>query len=159
MKRLAMILSCSVILMGCVSTSTVTTPMASNDADAYIRTAGPRFTSAFNAGNWDTVGSFYADDAVVLAPNAEIAMGPAGARQVFGSIAPMRPRLSISPDRIVQSCDLAFEYGRYEMDLTPPGASMIHDRGKYVTVWRRMPGGDWKILGDMFNTSIPAPGM
>jgi ketosteroid isomerase-like protein len=155
MRTTLTLLVCALTLLGCATTSTT----LSNDADAYIRDAGPRFTNAFSSGDWDTVVSFYADDAVVLPPHGEIARGPAGARQAFAMLAPMRPNLSIAPDRIVQSCDLAFEYGTYQMRFTPPGASTVNDRGKYVTIWRRTPAGDWKIIGDMFNTSLPAPGI
>jgi len=31
--------------------------------------------------------------------------------------------------------------------------------GNYMTVWRRMPNGDWKIVADSVNSSMPMPGM
>lgn len=146
---------CSLILCGCATTPG-TVP---SDADAYIRATGPRFTAAFNRADWAAVSAFYTDDAVVLAPNAEPARGPAAIAQAFAAFAPMRPSLSITPDRIVQACDMAYEYGTYRMQLTPPGAATVTDRGKYLTIFRRMPNGEWKIAADMFNTSMPAPGM
>lgn len=139
-------------LFGCAT-------MTSNDADAAIRAAGPRFIDVWNRGDWDAVSRFYADDAVTMAPNAETARGSAAIKQTFSAFQPLKPQLSFSPDRIVQSCEVAYEYGTYQMRLTPPGAAAINDRGKYLTVWRRMPGGEWKIVADMFNTSLPAPGM
>lgn len=47
-------------------------------------------------------------------------------------------------DRVVQSCDIAYEYGTY---------------AKYVTVFRRTAAREWKIAADSFNTSLPPPGM
>jgi len=144
----------SVLVFGCATTATM-----NNDAEAHIRATGPRFAEALNSGDWNTLESFYADDAVMMAPNAEIARGPAAIRQAFSAFAPMRPRLSLTTDRVVQSCDMAYETGTYQLQLQPAGGSPIQDRGKYVTVWRRMPDGQWKLVADIFNTSLPAPGM
>lgn len=158
MRRLLAIVTLSLLTtLGCMSTDT--TRMDGGGAESYIRSAAPRFISAFNAGDADALTGFYADDAVLLAPNAEIARGTAAIRDSWASMFPMKPRLNFSADRIVESCDLAYEYGRYQMQMTPPGGSMMSDSGKYATVWRRMPNGEWKIVADMINTSLPAPGM
>jgi ketosteroid isomerase-like protein len=155
MKVLAL---CSLVLAGCATTTTTTTTN-SNDADTYIRAASPRFAQAFSRGDWNSVSGYYTDDAVMMAPNADTARGPAAIGQAFGSFQAMKPSLSLTADRVVQSGDLAYEYGTYRMQLTPPNGAMMNDRGKYLTVWRRMPNGDWKIAADIFNTSMPAPGM
>jgi len=129
--------------------------MSSSDAEAAIRAAGARFTSAFNAGNADVLSSFYADDAVMLAPNQPIARGPAAIRGGYnGFFNAMRPTLSITPDRIVQSCDLAYEYGHYTTT-----SATGNDQGNYVTVWHRQSNGDWKIVADSNNSSMPMPVM
>jgi ketosteroid isomerase-like protein len=141
------------LLAGCATTATM-----DNDADAQIRAAGPRFIDAFNRADWATVATFYTDDAVALAPHAEIARGPASIQQLFSTFGTMQPRLSFRPDRIEQSGDIAYEYGTYELRMTERGAT-IDDRGKYLAVWRRMPDGQWKMVADMFNTSLPPPGM
>lgn len=59
-----------------------------------------------NSGDWAVIETFYADDAVMMAPNMEAARGPVAIRQAFQSFAPMRPRLSIASDRVVQACDM-----------------------------------------------------
>jgi ketosteroid isomerase-like protein len=145
----------SLLLTACATSTT----MSSNDADTYIRTHGPMFAQAFSRGDWPAVSSYYTDDAVMMAPNAEIARGPAAIGQAFGTFQAMKPSLTLTPDRIVQSDDMAYEYGTYRMQMTPPNGALMNDRGKYLTIWRKMPGGEWKIAADMFNTSMPAPGM
>jgi ketosteroid isomerase-like protein len=124
---------------------------SSNDADAYIRSAEPRFISAFNAGNADAVAAFYTDDAVLLVPNAPIARGNAAIRDAFRAHG-AGATLNFAPDRIVQSGDVAYEYGHYTM-----GMGSMNDQGNYVTVWRRQANGDWKIVEDSVNSSMPAP--
>ena len=149
--RTTLFLGLSLLILGCATSST----MSSSDADAYIRSAGPRFISAFNAGNADAVSAFYADDAVMLVPNQTIERGPAAIRGGFnGFITAMHPTLSFTPDRIVQSCDIAYEYGHYTTT-----SSNGNDQGNYVTVWHRQPNGDWKIVADSINSSMPMPGM
>src|SRR2546428_6548912 len=128
------------LLTACATTST----MSSNDAEAYIRSAEPRFITAFNAGNADTIAMFYSDDAVVLAPNAPIARGNAAIRDAFrGMISSAHPTLNFAADRVVQSGDVAYEYGHYTMQM-----GSTTDQGNYITVWRRQPNGDWKIVED-----------
>jgi uncharacterized protein (TIGR02246 family) len=124
--------------------------MSSNDADTYIRAAEPRFITAFNAGNADTVASFYTDDAVALGPNSPIARGNAAIRDMFRGMFGMHPTVNFAPDRIVQSGDVAYEYGHYTMQMGPNA-----DQGNYVTVWRRQANGDWKIVADSVNSSLP----
>ena len=154
--RSTLFLGLSLLIVGCASTST----MSNSDADAYIRSAASRFMNAFNAGNAATVSSLYADDAVFLVANAPIARGPAEISTAFNSfMTSMHPVLNFSADRIVQSCDLAYEYGHYTMQVTPTGGSAQSDQGNYVTVWRRQPNGDWKIVADSVNSSVPMAGM
>ncbi|HEV8660820.1 MAG TPA: DUF4440 domain-containing protein [Thermoanaerobaculia bacterium] len=133
--------------------------MSTNDAEAAIRAAEGPFIAAFNAGDWATVSSYYADDAVTLMPNTDVARGRPAIQQLFSSMGPMKPNLSFGPDRIVQSCDVAYEIGHYQMRMTGPNGSPMNDAGKYLTVWRRMPDGTWKIVADMINTNQPPPAM
>ena|SRR5438105_1376809 len=139
--------SIAFLMLGCATTSTMT----SNDADSYIRGAEPRFITAFNAGNADAVAAMYTDDAVLLVPNAPIARGNAAIRDAFrASFGGGHPTLNFAPDRIVQSGDVAYEYGHYTMQM-----GSMTDQGSYVTVWRRQPNGDWKIVEDSVNSSLP----
>ena len=138
----------SVFLASCTTMST-----SSNDADSYIRSAEGRFISAFNAGNADAVAAFYADDAVLLLPNAPISRGSAAIRNTFNAhFSAMHPNLNFGPDRIVQSGDVAYEYGHYTMQM-----GSMTDQGSYVTFWRRQANGDWKIVEDSVNSSLPPP--
>ena len=120
MRRLFALLPLFLLVTACASTT------SNSDADAYIRSAGPRFMNAFNAGNSSAVASFYADDAVMLNSNAPIARGPASIGAAYsGFLTSMHPVLNFVPDRIVQSCDVAYEVGHYTMQLTPAFAASL----------------------------------
>ena len=140
-------ISLGVLIAGCATTST----MSSNDAESYIRSAAPRFISAFNAGNADTIAAMYTDDAVLLVPNAPIAKGNAAIHDAYRSFFnSTHATLNFAADRIVQSGDVAYEYGHYTM-----GMGSMNDQGNYVTVWRRQSNGDWKMVEDSINSSMP----
>jgi ketosteroid isomerase-like protein len=51
--------------------------------------------------------------------------------------------------------DTAYEVGTYQMKFTPHGSPAISDTGKYLMVWKHAPDGHWRILRDMYNTSVP----
>jgi ketosteroid isomerase-like protein len=128
----------------------------SSDAENYIRSAGARFMSAFNSGDVASVTRFYADDAVLVQANQPMARGSSAIRDVYsGFMTANKASLNFSPDRIVQSCDLAYEYGRYTLQITPNSGTAMTDQGNYMTVWRRMPNGDWKIVADSVVTAQP----
>jgi len=151
--RKIVVVSLGLLLAACASMNMSTT--AATDAEAAIRAAEPGFIRAFNAGDADAVARYYSDDAVFLAPNAPIAKGMSGVRDAFRAfLTAMHPTLSFTPDRIVQSGDMAYEYGHYTTQ-----SSMGNDMGNYITVWRRMANGDWKIVADSVNSSMPMPGM
>ena len=48
----------------------------------------------------------------------------------------------------------ASEVGRYELDIQPGTGPVVHDRGKYIVIWRKV-GGQWKLYRDIFNTNMP----
>jgi uncharacterized protein (TIGR02246 family) len=129
------------LLLLCACASSTTT--SSNDADAYIRTAAQRYTSAFNAGDAATVASFYTDDAVLTPPNMPATQGIAAIRGAVSGFLASHPTLSFSPDSITQNGDTATERGRYT--LTAGGQT---DHGTYTAVWKRQADGTWKMSAD-----------
>lgn len=160
MRRNVPVIVLALLISGCMASTSPMSTTASMDAENYIRSAGPRFMRAFNAGDAATVATFYSDDAVMMQPNMDLATGSMAIRNATsGFLTSMHPTLSFTPDKIMQSCDLAYEYGHYTMQMTPSGGTAMNDRGNYVTVWRRMPNGDWKIVVDSVATSMPMSSM
>jgi ketosteroid isomerase-like protein len=44
------------------------------------------------------------------------------------------------------------------MDITAPGMTVaMHDRGKYLEVYKKQSDGTWKVIRDMFNSDLPLP--
>jgi len=148
MQKLALL--AALLLAACAS-------MPANDAEQAIRKADADFATNARAGNAAALAAFYADDAVLMPPNAPAFRGPEAIRQFWGGfLATGQIGLDLTVDKVTQSGDLATEIGRYEITITPKGAAPIHDKGKYIVAWRRT-GGTWKIFGDIFNSDQPLP--
>jgi ketosteroid isomerase-like protein len=104
--------------------------------------------------------AFYADDAVLLAPNAPIAKDPSSIRQAWAGMLGPGTALSwkASKVEVAKSGELGYIYGTYEdTGKDPKGGVPIHDTGKFVEVWRKQPDGNWKCIVDTYNSDLPAP--
>ena len=97
--------------------------------------------------------SFYAPDASTYAPGMPIATGPEAIRKMFTAMQAM-PGFSIhwTADKAYVSSagDLGYTAGAYEATM---GGG--REKGKYVTIWKKQPDGQWKSSDDIFNADAP----
>lgn len=119
------------------------------DAGPAIRRMSREFAEAASAGNVDGMMAIYADDALLLPPNAPEFRGTAAIRQFWTGMEAAKPKVTLTPVTILESCELATEIGRYELTIGP-----MKDEGKYVVTWRRT-GGEWRAVADIFNSNKP----
>lgn len=139
------------LLGGCCSMSRSSD---SGDADSAIRRIDTGFGPALAARDLDTVMSMYDADSILMPPNAPALNGPAAIRQYWaGLVAAGKIEGAITPDNIVQACDMAAEAGHYELTITPASGAPIRDSGKYVVTWRKR-NGRWVALYDIFNSNL-----
>lgn len=102
--------------------------------------------------------SYFAPDASVYPQGLPVVTGTAAIRDAFSKMSAM-PGFSVSwtPTKadVSTAGDLGYTAGTYEMTMT--GAT---EKGKYVTAWKKQPGGEWKVIEDIFNadTAPKAPG-
>jgi ketosteroid isomerase-like protein len=101
------------------------------------------------------VKTYYADDAIFMAPNTPAATGHAAIEALLHTFPPITA-FELRTEEIVGAGDLAYERGRYMMTMAPPGGPVMADSGKYLEIWRKQ-GGSWKVTRDMFNTDIALP--
>ena len=43
------------------------------------------------------------------------------------------------------------------MILTDPKGNAVSDKGKYLTVYKKQPDGNWKVIADIGNSDLQAP--
>jgi ketosteroid isomerase-like protein len=132
-------------------------PAGLSDADkAALRQNDKAITDAANGGNFAAAISFYQEDAGLLPPNSAVAQGREQIQKWMAGNPPISGFTIDSVD-VDGRGDLAYVRGNYALTLTPPGAAAIHDRGKFVEIWRRQADGAWKIKWDIFNSDLPPP--
>jgi uncharacterized protein (TIGR02246 family) len=104
--------------------------------------------------------SAYADDAVLLFPNAPLVTGKEAIRKMTEALF-RTPGFSLSFQtakvEVSRAGDLAYTYGTNMVTLNDPKGQLVSDKGKYVAVYRKQPDGQWKCVADIGNSDLPAP--
>jgi ketosteroid isomerase-like protein len=106
--------------------------------------------------------SFWADDARVVPPGQPAVVGKDAIRGYVSSALAL-PGFSIrweTTDFVVSaSGDMAYGFGTNTVTFTGPDGTALTERGRALTVWRKVPGGGWKCVIDIWNAepSAPAP--
>jgi ketosteroid isomerase-like protein len=150
--------TCFVLLFLNTSNAADKSQMTATDA---VRAADGAWMKAFAAKDLDKSVAFCDEKGAVLAPNAPIAQGRQAIAESFVEFFKL-PNLKITwhADKadVARSGELGYTSGTYEMSFTDSAGKTIPDKGKYVTLWKKQPDGSWKVLLDIFNTDMPAPG-
>jgi ketosteroid isomerase-like protein len=122
-----------------------------------IRALDEKWVKAIADKDVDKVVGVYGADAVFLAPNEPIKSGPELKKAWEDLLKAPNLALSFSPTSISVSDDgsLAYDVGSYRFSMDDPKAGHIDDHGKYLVVWRKPQGGDWRVVADSFNTDVP----
>ena len=115
------------------------------------------FAKSFNSKDATGVGTFYADDAELLPPNAPEVKGRDNIQNYWQQAIDMLSDMNLTTDTVVVEGDAAIETGNYTINVNIPNQPPSMDKGKYMVVWKYMQDGKWKIFRDMFNSSLPLP--
>ena len=143
----------SISLAGCASTS-VDAAQARKEAAEELARIDEAWSASVMARSADRVGEFYAEDAVAYPPNEPVAVGKAAATRVWAAYL-ADPSFSISWKtnhvEVAGSGDLGYTSGPYQGSYRGADGKVVHERGKYLCVWRKQGDGTWKAIHDMWN--------
>ena len=156
MKKL---LAITVLLLAACGSSQTTSDTQARDAESYIKTGEAAFATAMRANDMDAIVNMYTADATLMPPNLPAAHGSNAIRATWtGFLGQFSSAdITLTPDDVQQSGDLAAETGRYMVHVVPKGTTMtVTDSGKYIVVWKKTDG-RWKISRDIFNSDLPVP--
>lgn len=124
--------------------------------EATFRAGTAEWMAAYNAGSVDRVIALYADDAVVMPPDASAAKGHAAIRAfITQSIAESKAAGITIKDvesEAGTSGDLGWHSGRFAV-VAADGKTVA--TGKYAEIWQRQKG-KWRIIQDIWNNDAPA---
>jgi uncharacterized protein (TIGR02246 family) len=120
-------------------------------AKAAINTATDDWGKAIAAKDLDKCLSFYADDAVLFAPNAFAAVGKDAIRAAWKQML-AAPSVQITfPSTtidVARSGDLAVQRGPFQAVNTDAKGKSTTENGRFVIVWQKQADGTWKVLAD-----------
>lgn len=106
----------------------------------------------------DTIFASFTDDSRVLAPDIPMAEGWEASRAVFAKLEAL-PGYSLKYSPVMAdvggAADLGYTIGTYHMKLPDSDGNIVEIDGKYLSVWKRQPDGNWKIAVDIFNADGP----
>ena len=142
-----------VVLAGCAATANPEVDVAAEEA--ALRQADEQFAAAAAAKDMDGLLSFYAPDAVLIMPNEPAITGIDEVRAMYNAMLPTTSVHWTPADIVVAMAgDMAVTRGSYEMTVQSP-AGPVQDRGKYLTVWKKLDG-QWKVAYDAANSDLAA---
>jgi ketosteroid isomerase-like protein len=126
---------------------------AADDVRGAIEAVGRQFSADFAKSDAAALAGHYAEDAMVLPPNAEIVKGRAAIQAFWQSNVETMKHLGLTTTEVHSGGDYAYEVGTYEIGTAPDA---VVDRGKFMVVWKKA-GGKWWIYRDMFSSNAPPP--
>jgi uncharacterized protein (TIGR02246 family) len=124
-----------------------------------LRDLDAKWSAAAGAKDVNKTVSYYAEDAVVMPPNAPSAKTRETIRTAWKEML-TTPGAAISwkttKVEVAKSGDLACLSGTYELGMNDASGKPVNDRGKYVEVWQKQADGTWKVVADIWNSDLPA---
>ena len=99
--------------------------------------------------------AFWSDDAIVVPPGEPVVRGKKAIREyVQRALAVPGFQIRFQPVSASVSADGTMGYTTGENSVTFPGADdkLMTIAGRYSTIWRREPGGEWRCVVDIWNS-------
>lgn len=148
--------SSAFIITSCAPSGTANDRVS--DASA-LRTLDEQWSATAAKNDLDGTVAFYADDAVLLPPNAPIATDRKSIRESWAGLLGPNTAVSwkVSKAEVASSGELGYLYGTYSLAIQDPkGGAPVRDTGKLVEIWKKQPDGKWKCIVDTYNSDLPA---
>jgi len=127
--------------------------------ERILRELDAQWSKAAAARDLERTVAYYSEDAVVLPPNATSAATKETIRNVWKDVlAAAGLVIAWKPTKVKlgKSGEMAWVSGTYELTMNDPSGKPANDRGKYLEVWEKQPGGNWKCAADMWNSDLAA---
>jgi ketosteroid isomerase-like protein len=138
--------------------SPITVPTLSPGVLELLELEG-KFSDAVVAGGGKAFVSFFADDAVTL-NNGKPAVLGRGAIALQANWDPKQYQLSwiAQGAQMGPSNDMGFTWGQYTGRAKDKNGEPIVTTGRYITVWKKLADGTWKVAMDASANDAPGAG-
>ncbi|MBD3871750.1 MAG: DUF4440 domain-containing protein [Acidobacteria bacterium] len=115
-----------------------------------LESGAAKWMEAFSTKDIDAMTAFYAEDAVLLPPDAPAIFGRDAIRATIQEMFAAGLAIELEDLEIEVVGNLGYKAGRYR---TRGGDGSLLDRGKYIEIWSKSDSG-WVIHRDIWNSSI-----
>lgn len=118
-----------------------------------------KFATAVAEGGGKAFATFFADDAITL-NNGKPAVLGRGAIAAGATWDPKQYSLTwvAQGAQMGPSNDMGFTWGHYEGRATDHNGQAVISTGRYITVWRKLADGTWKVAMDASSNEPPNAG-
>ena len=131
-------------------------PVDPHAGEADLMPTSRAWAQAAASGDLERIVSFWADDAIVLAPDQPAVVGKAAIREFVKQFSAI-PGFSITwePEqaRISASGELGYLVEHNRVTFADSTGVRQTQFGKAVTIWRKDPSGTWKCIVDTWSNS------
>jgi uncharacterized protein (TIGR02246 family) len=128
-------------------------------SEAAVRRLTQEWVLACNMRQLDELLELYAPDALVLRSNLSPIRGAMAVREFFFSaLEAGLGEVALDPLRVEVLGDLAHEVGRYSALVPGTTGKRREERGKYLWVFAKQPGGDWKLVSECWSSDLTLSG-
>ena len=143
---------------GYVLISPIVQPTLSPGVITLLELEG-RFSQETTEGGGKAFANWFADDAVTLS-NGKTAVLGRGAIAETANWDPKAYQLSwvAQGAQMGPSNDMGFTWGRYEGHATDHNGKPIVTSGRFITIWKKLPNGSWKVAMDASADEPPSSG-
>jgi ketosteroid isomerase-like protein len=118
------------------------------DQSSELAALTDNWEEALNSGDIDGLAELYAEDCVLMPPNAELATGQAAARGAFGEMIAAGQTGELDTIKAVAAGGVGYHAGTYWLK---DASGTLIDRGKFIEGWQKVDG-EWKIIHDIWNS-------
>jgi ketosteroid isomerase-like protein len=121
--------------------------------------ADAAWLKAYQARDAAAAAAFYAPEGAMLAPNRPSLTGQNDLMKFIAKSFTLQDYDIIwhaEKAEVAHSGELGYTSGSYEMSFRQPRKKLFFDKGKYLMVWKKRPGGEWKVLFDISNSDLPS---
>ena len=143
---------------GYVLISPIVQPTLSPGVITLLELEG-RFSQETTEGGGKAFANWFADDAVTLSNGKPAVLGR-GAIAETANWDPKAYQLSwvAQGAQMGPSNDMGFTWGRYEGHATDHNGKPIVTSGRFITIWKKLPNGSWKVAMDASADEPPSSG-
>ena len=143
----------------CAGPSSSSAAAGAPELRASVEASTTAFHQALRTNDVETFMSYVASDAVLMPPGEAPVRSKEAVRRWYETfLSQYRTSSLVLTDReVFVGNEWAAERGAYEWGLTPTaGGGPVVDRGNYLQIWARQPGGEWRFAREIYNSSAPA---